>query len=63
MRSVRSVVVSTSGQVTVPTEIRELLGIAPGDRVRFFVQGDDVSIVRQLSIADVAGSVKPRRKD
>jgi AbrB family looped-hinge helix DNA binding protein len=58
----RSVVVSPRGQVTIPKEIRELLSIVPGDRVEFRVQNGEVRIVRQLSVRDVAGSVKPLRK-
>ena len=58
----RTVIVSARGQVTIPKEIRELLAIAPGDRVEFRVENGTVRIVRQLSIADIAGSVKPRRK-
>lgn len=32
--------ISSKGQVTVPQEIRSRLGLAPGDRVEFVVEGD-----------------------
>jgi len=58
----KTVIVSARGQVTITKEIRELLAIVPGDRVAFRIENGAVRIERQLSIADVAGSVKPRRK-
>lgn len=35
---------SQKGQVTIPAEVRERLGLKPKDRVRFRVDGDTVSI-------------------
>ena len=35
-----SSVVSTKGQVTVPQEVRERLGLRVGDRVDFVIEGD-----------------------
>jgi antitoxin PrlF len=32
--------ISSKGQVTVPQEIRNRLGLAPGDRVDFVIEGD-----------------------
>ncbi|MGB7584083.1 MAG: AbrB/MazE/SpoVT family DNA-binding domain-containing protein [Terriglobales bacterium] len=32
--------ISSKGQVTVPQRIRERLGLAPGDRLEFVVDGD-----------------------
>ena len=31
---------SSKGQVTIPQEIRSRLGLAPGDRVEFAIEGD-----------------------
>jgi len=31
---------TSKGQVTVPKEIRDLLGLKPGDRVAFVIEGD-----------------------
>ncbi|MBA2276136.1 MAG: AbrB/MazE/SpoVT family DNA-binding domain-containing protein [Chloroflexia bacterium] len=35
---------SQKGQVTIPVEVRERLGLKPKDRVRFRVEGDSVLI-------------------
>ncbi len=35
---------TSKGQLTVPKEIRDRLGLAPGDKVEF-VQGDDRAVV------------------
>jgi AbrB family looped-hinge helix DNA binding protein len=32
--------ISSKGQVTVPQEIRDRLGLSPGDRVEFVIEGD-----------------------
>ena len=37
--------VSPKGQVTIPAEIRQLLGIKPRDRVAFRVEGGVVTII------------------
>ena len=34
--------VTSKGQITIPKEIRELLGISQGDRVMFIRKGEDV---------------------
>jgi AbrB family looped-hinge helix DNA binding protein len=36
--------VTTKGQVTIPREIRDRLGIHPGSTVEFAVDGDDVRL-------------------
>jgi AbrB family looped-hinge helix DNA binding protein len=54
---------TTKGQTTIPKEIREYLGLQPGDRVIFIRRDGDV-IVRPLkkSLLDLRGSVSPKRK-
>ncbi len=37
------------GQVTIPLEIRRLIGLHPRDKVRFEVEGDVVKITRATS--------------
>jgi antitoxin PrlF len=44
--------VTTKGQVTIPKEIRDLLGIQPGDRVVFF-RSEDGRVVVQPENVDV----------
>ena len=43
--------ITSKGRTTLPKPVREALGVKPGDRVRYFIQGDDVRIkpVRPLS--------------
>jgi antitoxin PrlF len=39
--------VSTKGQVVIPIDIRQKLGIGPGSKVTVSIQGDDVLISRE----------------
>ena len=39
--------VTTKGQVTIPQEVREKLGIFPGTEVDFIVKGDSARIVKK----------------
>ncbi|MHB8216132.1 MAG: AbrB/MazE/SpoVT family DNA-binding domain-containing protein [Candidatus Sulfotelmatobacter sp.] len=41
----KSSTISSKGQITVPQEIRKRLGLAPGDRVEFAVEGD-LTVIR-----------------
>jgi len=51
--------VTTKGQVTIPAELREKLGIKPGDRVGFVAEGDRIVLQRQeTAIEAVFGIVK-----
>lgn len=36
--------VTTKGQVTIPLEVRERLGIFPGTEVEFIIKGDSVKL-------------------
>jgi antitoxin PrlF len=38
--------VSPKGQITIPAELRQLLGVKPKDRVAFVVEGESVRITR-----------------
>lgn len=40
------------GQVTIPVEIREKLGLKPKDKVRFEVEGEAVRLKRAVSRID-----------
>ena len=37
--------VMSKGQVTIPKNVREALGIQTGDRVTFVVEGNDVKVI------------------
>lgn len=51
--------VTTKGQVTIPIELREKLGIRPGDRVGFVDEGGRIVLQRQeTAIEAVFGVVK-----
>jgi AbrB family looped-hinge helix DNA binding protein len=38
---------STKGQVTIPKDIREALGIRPGDKVRFDLEGGERAVLQK----------------
>ena len=48
---------TSKGQVTIPKNIRDALGVTAGDRITFTVMPDGVVIMRarSRSIADLAG--------
>lgn len=48
---------TSKGQITVPREIREALGLEPGDRLRFELDGEDVRVSRERDLVELAGSV------
>jgi AbrB family looped-hinge helix DNA binding protein len=53
--------VTTKGQVTIPVELREQLGIKPGDRVGFVAEGDRIVIQRQdTAVESLFGVVKAK---
>ncbi len=48
------------GQVTIPIEIRRIIGLQPKDKVRFEVDGDTVKIMRATSkLLAGFGAVQP----
>jgi AbrB family looped-hinge helix DNA binding protein len=50
---------TTKGQVTVPAEVRRILGVRPHDQVAFLVEGDRVHLAAARSIvAQTAGMLK-----
>ncbi|MCS7145895.1 MAG: AbrB/MazE/SpoVT family DNA-binding domain-containing protein [Nitrososphaerota archaeon] len=53
--------VSRKGQVTIPKEIREFLGLRPGDRVLFIIEGGKVLIVKggAVKVSKVLRRQKP----
>lgn len=51
------------GQVTIPKEIRNILGLKEHDLVAFVVRGNDVLIKPKTgNILDLKGSVKPKKR-
>ncbi len=43
--------IMAKGQVTIPKDIREVLGVASGDRITFIVEGNTVRIVNSAVYA------------
>lgn len=43
--------VMAKGQVTIPKDIRKILGVASGDRISFIVEGNTVRIVNSAVYA------------
>ena len=56
-------IVSKKGQVTLPAEFRDALGIKEGDKVAFVLDGEGVRVVRKGSVVDAtAGVLKTKRR-
>ena len=51
--------ISKSGQITLPAEVRRVLGVTLGDRVSVHVRDGHVSITPVVSFSSLAGSVPP----
>jgi antitoxin PrlF len=51
---------TSKGQVTIPKVMRDRLNLAPGDRVKFFLQPDGhLVILPKLPITALKGMVRP----
>ena len=50
--------VTSKGQVTIPKEVREALGITEGDHVVFRVQQHHAVLARTPNLLDLAGAVE-----
>jgi antitoxin PrlF len=58
MREIISTI-TTKGQVTIPVEIRRLLGVGPQDKIAFVVENDQVHLLPRGSVAQrTAGALK-----
>ena len=44
--------ITTKGQVTIPVEIRRLLGVAPRDKIAFVVEDGQVRLARRNSVVE-----------
>jgi antitoxin PrlF len=44
--------VTTKGQVTLPKEMRDKLGIRPGHKVRFLLDGDTLTVFKNITAAE-----------
>ena len=54
---------TVKGQATIPKAIRDLLGLKPGDRVKFFVHPDgSVVLLPKRAAALARGIVRSKRR-
>jgi AbrB family looped-hinge helix DNA binding protein len=52
--------VTRKGQVTIPLQVRRLLGLRPNSRVVFSVEGDKVYLAAEAeTLESIYGAVKP----
>lgn len=49
---------SSKGQLTVPSAVRDALSLKEGDRVVFRVEGDRAILARTPDLLELAGSIK-----
>jgi antitoxin PrlF len=55
--------VTVKGQVTIPKEARDHLGLKPGDRVKFFMQPDGhVVILPKLPVSALKGLLRTSKR-
>ena len=55
--------VTEKGQVTIPQEVRRILGLHPKDKIRFEVEGETVKIKQASSkIMQWYGAVTPKNR-
>ena len=52
-----AVVINSSGQITLPKAIRDILGVKIGDRVKFDVTKDKVEVSRVKDVYEVLAEV------
>ena len=50
--------VTAKGQTTLPKDVRDRLGLEPGDRVRYLIAGDSVRILRPRKAMSLCGALK-----
>ncbi len=55
--------VTSKGQITLPKEVRDNLGVRTGDRVAFRVGSDGRYVIEAetLDLLDIQGAITPRR--
>ena len=50
--------VPANGRITLPKSVREVLGLQPGDRIRYFIMDGHVQIRKVRHISELAGILK-----
>jgi AbrB family looped-hinge helix DNA binding protein len=55
--------ITVKGQATIPKEIREHLGLKPGDRLKFFLHPDGtVVLLPKVPARSLRGMIRSRRR-
>jgi AbrB family looped-hinge helix DNA binding protein len=55
--------ITVKGQATIPKEVREYLGLKPGDRLKFFLHPDGtVVLLPKLPARTLRGMLRSRRR-
>ncbi|MBI2917405.1 MAG: AbrB/MazE/SpoVT family DNA-binding domain-containing protein [Chloroflexi bacterium] len=55
--------ITQRGQVTIPVEVRRVLGVKPRDKVTFTIEGTEVRLAAvSYSLESAYGSVKPANR-
>jgi AbrB family looped-hinge helix DNA binding protein len=55
--------ITAKGQATIPKEVRDHLGLKPGDRVKFFIdRRGGVVLLPKVPITALRGIVKSKRR-
>ena len=56
--------VTAKGQTTIPIDIRRQLGLKPGDKVEFFLDGNGQAVMkpsRKIHVSELYGILKPKK--
>ena len=49
--------VTSKGQVTIPVEVRHVLGISPNDKIAFVIENNQVQLRRTGSVTDQTAGI------
>ena len=56
MSDMQESTITTRGQTTVPREVRDVLALRPGDKLRYLIlEGGEVRLLRRRPLSDLAG--------
>jgi antitoxin PrlF len=54
----RQSTLTAKGQTTLPKDVRKVLGLQPGDKLRYILLDGEVRILRARPVLDLAGALK-----
>ena len=54
----RESTVTIKGQTTLPKDVRKLLGVQPGDKLRYILLDGEVRILKARSVLELEGVLK-----